>query len=105
MTAISALLSAPRQGRAAVKSVLFIPQVFNMGIKPLEWFTPEPVVERITFPIAGGAGEGDLFRPPGKGPYAAVLLFLGVQSAAAAYPRVVNLGKALARSNLVTLSH
>ena len=86
-----------------VKSALFIPQVFDMGVKPLEWFTPTPIVEQVTFPIPGGTGEGDLYRPPGEGPYAAALLFLGVAPAGPTDSRVTNLGKALARSNMVTL--
>ena len=103
LMALSVFLGATREGRATVKSALFIPQVFNVGIKPLEWFTPEPIVERVTFPIPGGTGEGDIYRPPGEGPYSAVLLFLGVAPAGRNDSRVINLGNALARSNMVSL--
>ena len=103
LIAFTIFLGASHEGRAAVKTTLFIPHVFNAGIKPLNWFTPDPVVERVTFPIPGGAGTGDIYRPPGEGPYAAVLLFLGVAPAGSDDPRVVRLGDALARSNMVTL--
>ncbi len=103
LMAFTIFLGASHEGRAAVKATLFIPHVFNASIKPLNWFTPTPVVERVTFPIPGGAGAGDIYRPPGEGPYAAVLLFLGVAPAGHDDPRVVRLGDALARSNMVTL--
>ena len=103
LIAFTIFLGASHEGRAAVKTTLFIPHVFNAGIKPLNWFTPTPVVERVTFPIPGGTGAGDIYRPPGEGPYAAVLLFLGVAPAGHDDPRVVRLGDALARSNMVTL--
>ena len=103
LIALTVFLGATREGRATVKTVLFIPQIFNVGVKPLNWFTPKPIVERVTFPIPGGTGEGDLYRPPGEGPYAAVLLFLGVEPAGATDSRVIRLGNALARSNMVTL--
>ena len=103
LIALTIFLGASHEGRAAVKTTLFIPHVFDAGIKPLNWFTPDPVVERVTFSIPGGAGVGDIYRPPGEGPYAAVLLFLGVAPAGSDDPRVVRLGDALARSNMVTL--
>ena len=103
LIAFTIFLGASHEGRAAVKATLFIPHVFDAGIKPLNWFTPTPVVERVTFPIPSGAGTGDIYRPPGEGPYAAVLLFLGVTPARSDDPQVVLLGDALARSNMVTL--
>ncbi len=96
-------LGATHQGRASVKAALFIPHVFDAPVKPLEWFTPAPSRERVAFPIPTGAGIGDLYRPPGEGPFAAVVLFLGVSPAGADDPRVVRLGEALARSNMATL--
>ena len=96
-------LGASHQGRASIKAAMFIPHVFDAPIKPLEWFTPAPVRERVSFPIPYGAGIGDLYRPPGEGPFAAVVLFLGVSPAGADDPRVVRLGEALARSNMATM--
>ena len=97
------LLGATREGRSTVKSLFFIIHVFDQTVSPLEWFTPEPIVEHIAFETPNGQLTGDLYRPPGKGPYAAVLLFLGVQPARASDTRVVNLGNALARSNMAAL--
>ena len=96
-------LGASHQGRASIKAAMFIPHVFDAPIKPLEWFTPAPTRERVSFPIPYGAGIGDLYRPPGEGPFAAVVLFLGVSPAGADDARVVRLGEALARSNMATM--
>ena len=96
-------LGASHQGRASVKAAMFIPHVFDAPVKPLEWFTPTPSRTRVSFPIPSGAGIGDLYRPPGDGPFAAVVLFLGVSPAGADDDRVVRLGEALARSNMATL--
>ena len=96
-------LGASHQGRASVKAAMFIPHVFDAPLKPLEWFTPTPSRERVSFPIPSGAGIGDLYRPPGEGPFAAVVLFLGVSPAGADDPRVVRLGEALSRSNMATM--
>ncbi len=100
---ITILLGATREGRSSVKSLLFVIHVFDQSVSPLEWFTPKPIVEHLSFESSGRKLSGDLYRPPGEGPYAAVLLFLGVQPARASDPRVVNLGNALARSNMAAL--
>ena len=96
-------LGATHQGRASVKAAMFIPHVFDAPIKPLEWFTPSPIRERVSFPIPTGAAIGDVYRPPGEGPFAAVVLFLGVNPAGADDARVIRLGEALARSNMATM--
>ena len=97
-------LAVTQQGRAAVKTALFIPQVVPaIPVKPQEWFTAEPLRQRVHFPIPEGEGTADIYRPAGDGPYAAVLLFLGVAPAGPDDPRITNLGEALARGNLVAM--
>src|SRR5688500_17582055 len=103
LSTLSIFLGATREGRATTKSLLFIPQVFDMSIRPLEWFTNDPIIERARLPTPAGIGQGDLYRPPGDGPSGAALLFLGVAPAGPDDARVIRLGKALARSNIVTL--
>ena len=70
-------------------------------IKPQRWLTRTPIQERVEFPIPGGQGVADIYRPPGEGPHPAILLFLGVAPAGPDDPRVVNLGEALAEGILV----
>jgi dienelactone hydrolase len=100
----TAVTAGTRSGRATVKTLLFIPAVVPAVEVPLqEWLTDEPVHERIAFSTPGGMRYGDLYRPPGEGPFPAALLVLGVAPAGADDPRVVNLGNALARSGMAVL--
>ena len=92
------------QGRAAVATTLFIAQVVpSIPVKPQEWFGNQPLVQRVTFPIHNGEGTADIYRPSGDGPHAGILVFLGVAPAGPDDPRIINLGKALARGNLVAM--
>ena len=96
-------LALAPQGRAAVKSAFFVTQVLTLPIKPMEWITPDPVREAITFPLADGEGEADVYRIPDGKKRAAVLVFLGVNPAPRDDRRVVNLGNGLARAGFVAM--
>ncbi|MBI4299487.1 MAG: dienelactone hydrolase family protein [Chloroflexi bacterium] len=92
------------QGRAGVKSLLFIPQILpSIPIHPQEWFTGDPIRQDISYPVPFGQGVADLYRPSNSGRHAAVLLFLGVNPAGRDDERVVNLANALARSGMVVM--
>ncbi len=98
------LLAVTPQGRTGVKSMLFVTQVLGaLPINPQEWFTQASIRERVEFPLTEGMGTADIYRPPGDGPYPAVLVFLGVAPAGPDDPRVLNLGDALARAGLVNM--
>ena len=72
------------QGRTAAKTGGFIFQVLPVvPVKPLAWFTSGPTRQEVLFPQALGEGLADVYRPAGDGSHAAVLLFLGVNPAAA----------------------
>lgn len=91
-------------GRTAVKTALFVLQIMpQVPVHPQEWLTPEPRVREVRFPTSDGAGVADLYEPSRPGKKGAVVLFLGVNPAGRDDPRVVNLGKALARAGIVTL--
>lgn len=92
-----------RQGVALSKAMLFAPQVFDIGVKPLEWITEDPVKERAYVPGGNRILEVDIYRPESEGKFPAVLLFLGVAPATPEDTRVIALGQALARSGIVTL--
>lgn len=98
-------LGLTRQGRTAVKTALFVPQVVPaIPIKPQGWFVPEPLREEVYIPVAGGRTmPADLYRLPEGGKRGAVLLFLGVNPAGRDDPRVVNLGQGLARAGFIVL--
>jgi predicted esterase len=97
-------LAGTIQGRAAIKTVLFISEVVpGIPIKPLDWLTHTPERDRIHFPIQDGLGTADIFRPATENPRGAILVFLGVAPAGPADSRVIGLGEALARNNIVTM--
>lgn len=102
--AIALLIAVLPQGRTALKTALFLPQVLpTIPVKPQEWFTGDPVVEEARFPTSEGFGVADLYMPAGDGTHGAVLLFLGVNPAGRDDPRVVGLAEGLARSGVIVM--
>ncbi|MEE8517521.1 MAG: hypothetical protein V3S98_00170, partial [Dehalococcoidia bacterium] len=92
------------QPRAAAKTLgLVVEVVPGFPVKPLSWFTGEPVREAITYPVGDAAAEADIYRIPDGKPRAAVVLFLGVNPAGRDDERVVNLASGLARAGFVVL--
>lgn len=97
-------LGCTSPGRAAVKALLFVPQILpNAPVRPQEWFLGEPSRQEVRFPLGSRDGVGDLYLPARGGRHAGVVLFLGVNPAGRDDPRVINLGKGLARSGMAVL--
>ncbi len=96
---------ATPQGRAAVRTALFIPQVLpGIPIKPQEWVTRDPVWQQVTYLKADGVGTADLYLPGGSGEHSAVLFFLGVVTDPPREDeRVVALAEGLARAGMVVM--
>jgi hypothetical protein len=102
--AITVLVAATPQGRAAARAMLFVPQVLPaIPFKPLEWFTADPIRQEVTYPLQSGQGVADLYVPSSGGKHSAILLFLGVSPAGRDDPRVVGLANALARTGVVVM--
>ena len=99
------LLAVTPQGRAAVRTALFVPQVLPaIPLKPQEWFTQDPVWQHVEFPTARGQGSADLILPGGSGEHSAVLFFLGVVvDTPREDKRVVALAEGLARAGMVVM--
>lgn len=92
------------QGRVALRTLLFLPQVLPaIPVKPQAWVTRGPTRQEVTYPLASGTGVADLYAPAGGGKHSAVLLFLGVNPAGRDDPRVVGLAEGLARSGTVVM--
>ena len=92
------------QGRAAFRAALFIPEVLpDLAVKPQSWFSREPILEEILFDTASGTGVADIYRPGGDGKHGAVVFFQGVVPGGRYDPRIVALGKGLARSGMVVM--
>ena len=104
LCAFALLVAIFPEGRTAIKTALFLPQVLpTIPVKPQEWFTGDPVVEEVRFPTAEGYGVADLYTPAGDGTHGAVLLFLGVNPAGRDDPRVVGLAEGLAQSGVIVM--
>lgn len=102
--AASILLGGTPQGRTAVRTALFLPQILPAApIKPLDRFTREPTRLPITYPLSVGEGPADLYVPASGERHSAILLFLGVNPAGRDDPRVVGLADALARTGVVVM--
>ena len=96
---------ATPQGRTAVRTALFIPQVLpTIPIKPQEWVTPDPVWQSVRYPTADGEGTADLILPGGSGKHSAVIFFLGVVvNPPREDERVIGLAEGLARAGMVVM--
>lgn len=92
--------------RAHVRALGFAVKLLPMlPSKPIDWVTREPVLERFRYPTGRGEAEADLYRPPGQGPYPAVLICLGVVCFGVDHPQIPRLQAALARFGFVAVSH
>ena len=102
---VAVLTAATPQGRAVVKTALYVPQVFpDIPVKPQPWVTREPVWQEVEFPTPDGNGVADLILPGGPGKHSAVLFFLGVVvDPPREDQRVVNLAEGLARSGMAVM--
>lgn len=90
--------------RAATRTAIFFLKVLPMlPSRPVDWVTATPVIESVRYPSRLGEVHGDLYRPPGQGPHAAILVCLGVVPFEVDHPQVPILGKALARSGFAAL--
>lgn len=90
--------------RGALRAAVFFLKVFPMiPSQPVDWLTPQPQVERVRYPSLSGWAEGDVYRPPGRGPHPAIVVCLGVVPFEVDHPQVPVLGRALARAGIAAL--
>ena len=98
--ALAALAGAPAIVAGARAAALLANVVFRVPVRPLEYLTPAPAVETLSWP---DGGTGVLTRPGGAGPHAGLVLMLGADPAGSDDPRVRRLTDGLARTDLATL--
>ncbi len=96
-------LALAPQGQDIMASALFVVQTLPIPVKPQEWFTPDPIREEVTYPLASGKGTADIYRTPGDDARPGVVVFLGVNPAPRDDARVVNLGEGLARAGFAVM--
>lgn len=86
------------------RAAIFFLKVFPMlPSRPVDWATKTPVIEKVRYPTGSGEATGDLYRPPGDGPFPGVVVCLGVVPFGVDHPQVPILGKALARAGFAAL--
>ncbi|HZU07074.1 MAG TPA: hypothetical protein VFB73_13995 [Chloroflexota bacterium] len=97
-------LTATHPGRTAVRTLLFLPEIFpNAPVRPLTLISAPPQCEEVTLAYAGTEALGDLCYPPGPGQYGGVVLSLGVHPLDRHDPFLVRLTDGLARTQLAVL--
>tara|TARA_B100000949_G_scaffold89616_1_gene80037 strand:- start:61 stop:1227 length:1167 start_codon:yes stop_codon:yes gene_type:complete len=105
MVTILLLTTSTLQGRAFVKSALFIPQVLpDIPVRPLEYVTKTPIREKITFTtLDADKASADLYLPKGENSHPAVVFFMGVVPPDRDESRIVALAEGLARTGMVVM--
>jgi len=92
------------KARAAANTAVWLLKVFPMlPSRPVDWVTPDPVVESFQYQTSHGCAEGDIYRPSSPGPHPGVVVCLGVVPFGVDHPQVPRLGEALARSGFAAL--
>ncbi len=83
--------------------MLFLKVFPFLPSRPVDWVTGEPVIEKVSYPHSSGTAEGELYRPPSKGPHPGILVCLGVVPFGVDHPQVPVLGRALSRAGFAAL--
>ena len=103
-TGINGITRMTRTIRAMGRTAVFFLKVFPMlPSRPVDWVTEPPVIEKVKYPTVNGMAEGDLYRPPGRGPHPGIVVCLGVVPFEVEHPQVAVLGRALARAGFAAL--
>lgn len=90
--------------RAAARAAVFFLKVFPMlPSRPVDWLTPPPRLEKVSYPTATGSADGELYLPGTNGPHPGIVVCLGVVPFGVEHPQVAVLGKALARAGIAAL--
>jgi pimeloyl-ACP methyl ester carboxylesterase len=102
-SAVLRLLPAP--GRPWLKAALAVPQIVPGIGRPLEWLTPCPARERVSFDLNGEAISADLYLPAitRRDKLPAVVMTLGANDLGGRDPRAISMAEGLARCGFLTL--
>jgi len=91
-------------GRLAFTSAAFLPDLMvDLPVRPVTWFTSDPVREHVTLRYAGGKTmPADLYRPP-HGRHGAIIFIMGAPPLEPDDSRLVRLADSTARAGFVML--
>ncbi len=101
---VASMLSCNRYGRAAVTSVFFLPDMMSpLPIRPVTWFTADPVVDHVTLEYGDREMPADVYRPAGGDAHGALILSPGAPPLEPDDSRLIRLGGDIARAGLVMI--
>jgi acetyl esterase/lipase len=97
-------LLGTRYGRLAVTSAAFLPDLMvDLPIRPVTWFTSDPIREHVTLRYAGGKTmPADLYRPP-QGRHGAIIFVMGAPPLEPDDSRLVRLADSVARAGFAMI--
>jgi acetyl esterase/lipase len=97
--ALMAGLFGTHYGRLAFTSAAFLPDLMvDLPVRPVTWFTSDPVRERVTLHYADGKTmPADLYRPP-HGRHGAIIFVMGAPPLEPDDSRLVRLADSAARA-------
>ncbi len=102
--AFSLLLATTRYGRAAVTSAFILPDMMvDLPVRPVTWFTADPVRERVTIDYGSGRIAADVYRPADEDRHAAIVFSMGAPPLDPDDSRLVKLAEDVARAGVVML--
>jgi acetyl esterase/lipase len=102
--AFSIVLSTTRYGRAAVTSAFFLPDMMvTLPVRPVTWFTADPIREEVTIDYGSDSISADIYRPGGEGEHAAIVFSMGAPPMDRDDSRLVKLAEDVARAGVVML--
>jgi acetyl esterase/lipase len=102
LSALLAGIFGTRYGRLAFTSAAFLPDLMvGLPVRPVTWFTSDPVRERITLRYADGKTmPADVYRPP-HGRHGAIVFVMGAPPLEPDDSRLVRLADSTARAGYV----
>jgi acetyl esterase/lipase len=97
-------LFATHYGRLAFTSAAFLPDLMvDLPVRPVTWFTSDPVREHVTLHYADGKTmPADLYRPP-HGRHGAIVFVMGAPPLEPDDSRLIRLADSAARAGYVML--
>lgn len=104
LLAFSIVLSTTRYGRAAVTSAFVLPDMMvDLPLRPVTWFTADPIREQVTIDYGSGTISADVYRPADEGRHAAIVFSMGAPPMDRDDSRLVKLAEDVARAGVVML--
>lgn len=90
-------------GRAGARAFLLLSHLIpDFPLRPLQFITPPPIIEEISYPTVTGDTRAFIFRPGDRGVHPAVIILFGLNPNLQE-PRLNSLVDDLARSGLVVM--